>query len=141
MNEDRNGRGKSGGDEGGEQPPDLRRRHWRRWMGWLAMAALLLLVMGALLSLLLEIPLDDVLAIQTAVHTFKWVGVALQGVVIAVIGWKWPAIVRWGRARGWVREHEIRQVLGLRAKVVLFLVVYLVMVPIGPTTIWRALMS
>jgi len=108
-------------------------------MGWLVMAALLLLVMGAVLSQLLEIPLDDVLAIQSAVHTFKWIGVVLQGVIIAVIGWQWPAIVRWGRARGWVREHEVRQVLGLRTKVLLFLVAYLVLVPIGPTTIWWAL--
>src|SRR6218665_3221909 len=133
------GRGSSGGEERGEQPPDERRRHWRSWMGWLVMAALLLLVMGAVLSQLLEIPLDDVLAIQSAVHTFKWIGAVLQGVIIAVIGWQWPAIVRWGRARGWVREHEVRQVLGLRTKVLLFLVAYLVLVPIGPTTIWWAL--
>lgn len=66
----------------------------------------------------------------------RW-GLLVQCLIVAAIALRWKPLVAFGRKRGVVKAGEYEQVLALRAQVVAFLVAYLVLVPIGPTTLWR----
>ena len=71
------------------------------------------------------------------VRSIKPWGVLVQGLlVVSVIAW-WPSIVRWGHGRGYIREHELEPVLAKRTQVGLVLLAYLLLVPIGPSSLWH----
>jgi hypothetical protein len=106
-------------------------------MVWAAAALALLLLCAVVMSVLMQQPVSALQDIEAKAHAFKVVGVAIQAGIVAWVAWRWDRIVAWGRRRGIVQEHEHRQVLALRAKVVGFLIAYLVLVPIGPSAIYR----
>lgn len=81
----------------------------------------------------------NVSAISQFVHSLRLWGIAVQSLLVALIMVRWNAIVAWARRRGIVKPHEHDQVLALRRRVFLFLLAYLVLIPIGPTTLFRLL--
>lgn len=68
----------------------------------------------------------------------RW-GLLFQCLVLVAVGLWWRAIVAFGHRKGIVKTHEFEQVIGLRWTVLAFGIAYLVLVPIGPTTLWRFL--
>lgn len=70
----------------------------------------------------------------------RW-GLLFQCLVLVAVGLWWRAIVAFGHRKGIVKTHEFDQVIGLRWTVLAFGIAYLVLVPIGPTTLWRFLMG
>lgn len=122
-------------------PRGLRRRRVRHWGRWSALALAFLLLCAVLMLVLLQQPASALADIEAKAHALKLVGVSVQACVVAWIAWRWRRIVAWGRLRGIVQKREHRQVLALRAKVIGFLIAYLVLVPIGPATIYRLFTS
>jgi hypothetical protein len=109
----------------------------RRWAIWAAAALGLLLLCAVVMSVLLRQPVSALQDIEARVRAFKSIGVSIQVCIVAWVAWRWDRIVAWGRRRGIVQQHEHRQALALRAKVVGFLIAYLLLVPIGPGAIYR----
>lgn len=127
--------GAGSGRSAGATPP--RRGRLRRWMLWSALALALLLLYALLMLALLQQPVSALADIESKARTLKLVGVAFQACAVAWIGLRWRRIVAWSRLHGIVQRREHRQVLALRPKVVGLLIAYLVLVPIGPGTIYR----
>lgn len=106
-------------------------------------AVLVFTLFGGLLAALLvhmRVDQQDLLRWQTVSSEIKRWGLLLQCLVVAAIGLWWRAIVDWGARKGFVRQHELNQVIGLRWTVLAFGIAYLILVPIGPTSLWRYLM-
>ena len=87
-----------------------------------------------------QIRQTDLLRWQSVSAGIKRWGLLLQCLTLAAIGLWWRAIVDWGLRKGYVKQHELAQVMALRWTVLAFGIAYLVLVPIGPTTLWRYLM-
>jgi hypothetical protein len=125
---------------GAIERPSAQRRRTGRWVQvirWIALFMVISTLLAAVASLMARSGVD-VVELQSAVSTLKPYGIGLQAIAIALIGLKWPAIVRWGRRRNIVKAHEFEQVLALRTKVVVFLLAYLLLIPIGPAGVFRA---
>ncbi len=110
----------------------------------MVLAGLLAFVLaGGLLAALLvqmQVSQADLLRWQSVSAGIKRWGLLLQCLTLAAIGLWWRAIVDWGLRKGYVKQHELAQVMALRWTVLAFGIAYLVLVPIGPTTLWRYLM-
>ena len=121
----------------GTTPPKPKGR-WRRllmtalWVT-LAMASMVLGVVVLVNSGL------DIFKVQSVVSTLRWVGVALQVLIVALIGLRWRALVRWGQRRNMVQLPEVERAMAFRPKAMAFLCAYLVLIPIGPQTLFRLL--
>ena len=76
--------------------------------------------------------------LQLAASIKRW-GLFAQCLALAAIGIWWQRIVAWSHARNIVKAHELARVLRLRPAVLALGVAYLLLVPIGPTTLWRYL--
>jgi hypothetical protein len=81
----------------------------------------------------------DIFKVQSVVSKLRWVGVALQVLIVALIGLRWRALVRWGQQRNMVQPHEVERAMAFRPKAMAFLCAYLVLIPIGPQTLFRFL--
>ena len=81
----------------------------------------------------------DIFKVQSVVSKMRWVGVALQVLIVALIGLRWRALVRWGQRRNMVQPHEVERAMAFRPKALAFLCAYLVLIPIGPQTLFRLL--
>ena len=68
-------------------------------------------------------------------HRLFWPVAAL----IVLIGLRWTQVVTWGRRRGIVQEWEYEQALAARGKVMLMLLAYWLLIPVGPATLLRVL--
>jgi NAD/NADP transhydrogenase beta subunit len=112
--------------------PASRPGRWKRWLAWGVLAALLLGVAVVLMVVLLRQPIEDLAQIEHSVRRWKYVGVLVQLVVIGAIGVFWKRIVAYGHARGCVQRHELQRVQDMRWKVVLALLVFQLVVVIGP---------
>lgn len=111
----------------------------RRWLGW-GLLALIVLTLGLLLmGVLLQQSVSDVAALASTVHTLKRFGVAAQVGLVVWIAIDWRRIVNAGVRRRIVAAHELEKALALRWTVVAFLAAYLLLVPIGPVTLFRFL--
>ena len=118
-------------------PSKPRRRPVRRWLLLIAVALVLIAMSVGLMSVLMELPQADLVALVSGVQTFRFYGVMVQiGVALWVVI-DWRRIVDAGRRRGIVIEREYDQVLALRWTVAAFLAAYLLLVPIGPTTLYQ----
>ena len=121
----------------GTTPPKPNGR-WRRllvtalWVT-LAMASMVLGVVVLVNSGL------DIFKVQSVVSKLRWVGVALQVLIVALIGLRWRALVRWGQRRNMVQLPEVERAMAFRPKAMAFLCAYLVLIPIGPQTLFRFL--
>lgn len=111
---------------------------WRRVLGVL-FAALLTLAMMALGVYALANSGLDVFKVQSAVSKLRLYGAAVQILIVALIGLRWDALVRWGRRCGFVLDKEFDRVVALRAKAMAFLCAYLILIPIGPQTLFKLL--
>lgn len=81
----------------------------------------------------------DIFKVQSVVSQLRWVGVALQVLIVALIGLRWRALVRWGQRRNMVQPHEVERAMAFRPKAMAFLCAYLVLIPIGSQTLFRLL--
>lgn len=81
----------------------------------------------------------DIFRLQSVVSQLRWVGVALQVLIVALIGLRWRALVRWGQRRNLVQAHEVERAMAFRPKAMAFLCAYLVLIPIGPQMLFRLL--
>ncbi|EWS66374.1 hypothetical protein Y695_00334 [Hydrogenophaga sp. T4] len=121
----------------GTTPPKPKGR-WRRilmtalWVT-LAIASMVLGVVVLVNSGL------DIFKVQSVVSQLRWVGVALQMLIVALIGLRWRALVRWGQRRNMVQLPEVERAMAFRPKAMAFLCAYLVLIPIGPQTLFKLL--
>lgn len=110
------------------------------WIWWIVKWMLMLGVVAASTALLAWICFKagvDVNELQAKVmRTKPWL-IACQVLTVVAIGLFWPQIVAWGQRKGIVKDFERDQVLALRPKVQAFLWAYLLLVPIGPASIYR----
>ena len=81
----------------------------------------------------------DIFKVQSVVFKLRWVGVALQVLIVVLIGLRWHALVRWGQRHNMVQLHEVERAMAFRPKAMAFLCAYLVLIPIGPQTLFRFL--
>lgn len=103
----------------------------------LAVLFLAVLVMGLLAAWMGQMDGTGIeSAMRLAAQIKRW-GLIVQSAVLALIVLRWKALVDWARARNIVKAHEYQQVLALRLGFALFGLAYLILVPIGPTTLWR----
>jgi hypothetical protein len=117
-------------------PPQPR---WRRWLRSLAPALSLLgcvLLLCAIVAILASFGIDLQTQLGALVAFRPW-GAAIQGVLIVLIGMRWSQVVDWGVRRQIVQQWEYERVLGARPKVMLFLLAYWLMVPVGPNALLR----
>jgi Cu/Ag efflux pump CusA len=111
---------------------------WRRMLGVGLVVTLTLAVMVLGVAALATSGLD-IFKVQSAVSRMRMFGVVLQVVIVALIGLRWHALVNWGQRRNIVQPHEVRRAIALRPKAMAFLCAYLVLIPIGPQTLFRLL--
>ena len=114
------------------------RRSWHRVLmtGMLGVVALALMVLGVVALVTGGV---DIFKLQSAVSRLRLFGVLLQILIVALVGLRWRALVSWGQRRGIVQPHEFDRVIALRPKAMAFLCAYLVLIPIGPQTLFRLL--
>lgn len=116
------------------------RSKFLRVVGYVLAALLLLAVLVFMVSVfarhVAESP--DMLQRWTAKSAAikRW-GLTVQTVLLALIIVGWRPIVDWGRRRDIVKVDEYQRVLALRWHAALIGVAYLILIPIGPTTLWR----
>lgn len=114
------------------------KRGWRGWLvGSLAVLGTIAL-MGLGVAALVKSGVD-VFKVQTALSSVRLYGIAIQCAVVALVGLRWHALVRWGHRRGIVQNHEFHRVIELRAKAMAFLCAYLLFIPIGPQRLFKLL--
>ena len=112
---------------------------WKRWAGLAVAAAVLLPLTGVGMVAVLHAFITDsseVLKLQafaTKLHTF---GLAVQALAIVLVIGRWKALVRWASVRGIVQPFEVDRALAFRGKAATFLLLYLILIPIGPSRIW-----
>ena len=97
---------------------------------------------GGLLAALLahlQVNQADLLRWQAVSAEIKRWGLYVQVLLLATVVYRWRAVIDWAARRQIVKPHEHQHVLGLRWHAALLGVAYLIMVPIGPTTLWRYL--
>ncbi|MFZ2825190.1 hypothetical protein [Hydrogenophaga sp.] len=114
------------------------KRRWRRLLMtalWVTLA-LASMVLGVVVLVNSGL---DIFKVQSVVSKLRWVGVALQVLIVALIGLRWRALVRWGQRRNMVQPHEVERAMAFRPKAMAFLCAYLVLIPIGPQTLFRLL--
>lgn len=119
-------------------PSTSRSKRWlRKLLPALSMLALVLLI-GVIVAIFLTLGVQLETQLDT-VRVFKPWGIAIQGALIVLIGLRWKQVVDWGRRRGIVLDWEYEQVLAARGKVMLMLLAYWLLIPVGPTTLLRVL--
>ena len=112
---------------------------WKRWIGLAVAAAVLLPLAGVGMVAVLHSFITDsteVLKLQafaTKLHTF---GLVVQALAIALVIGRWKALVRWSCVRGIVQPFEVDRALAFRGKAATFLLLYLILIPIGLSRIW-----
>lgn len=114
------------------------RRSWYRALmtglvGVVTLALMVLVVVALVTSGV------DIFKLQSAVSRLRLFGAVQQMLIVALIGLRWRALVGWGQRRGIVQPHEFERVIALRPKAMAFLCAYLVLIPIGPQTLFRLL--
>ncbi len=119
--------------------PPAGRRSVRQWLLLVAVAFVLLVFGMGLMSVLIDLPHTDLQALASGVRTFRFYGVLVQIALVGLVVLCWPWIVDAGQRRGIVARHEYEKVLGLRWTVAAFLAAYLLLVPIGPVTLYHFL--
>lgn len=97
-------------------------------------------VLVALMSHLQASP-DHLARWQHGAGQVKRWGLALQVGLLVLAVARWDALVDWARRRDIVKAHELKRVRALRWSAALVGLAYLILVPIGPTTLWRLLVG
>lgn len=113
-------------------------RGWRAWLSTAFVVLATIAVMGLGVVALIKSGVD-VLKVQSALSSVRLYGVVVQSAIVALIGLRWHALVRWGQRRGIVQAHEFDRVIALRSKAMVFLCAYLILIPIGPQMLFKLL--
>lgn len=115
---------------------------WKRALLWLAggvlALALLIVVAGAVMQSFIghERQLLRLLQIAQQWHA---VGLIVQCAIVTLVIARWKALVAWGITKGIVQPFEIERALAFRGKAATFLLLYLLLIPIGPHRLWLLL--
>lgn len=115
--------------------PRWYRRWFRRFLPALATFAMVLAI-GLVVATLAALGIDLQTQHKTLVGFRPW-GAAIQGALIVLVGLRWPQVVAWARRRHIVQDWEHEQVLASRTKVMLMLLAYWLMIPVGPNALLR----
>jgi hypothetical protein len=113
----------------------------RRSTGWLRNALAAVLTLGVMLLVVIVLAQNgiDLFKVQSVTSQLRPWGAAIQMLIVAFIGLRWHVLVRFGQRRNIVLDHEFERVIALRPKVMAWLCAYLLLIPIGPLALWRAL--
>lgn len=103
------------------------------------MALALVALSVGLMAVLVELPASDLQSMAAGVRVFRFYGALVQFALACLVVLCWHQIVDAGRRRGVVARHEYEKVLALRWTVAAFLAAYLLLVPIGPVTLYSFL--
>lgn len=111
---------------------------WRRWLvaTVAVLATLVLMILGVLAMASSGL---DIFKVESAVARLRVYGVVAQVLIVALIGLRWRALVRWGQRRNIVQAHELDRAIAFRPKAMAFLCAYLVLIPIGPQALFKLL--
>ena len=112
---------------------------WKRWAGLAVAAAVLLPLAGVGMVAVLHSFITDsteVLKLQAFANKLHTFGLAVQALAIALVIGRWKALVRWASVRGIVQPFEVDRALAFRGKAATFLLLYLILIPIGLSRIW-----
>lgn len=124
----------------GQRPRPQTARFLLRALLW---AALLSLGGAALVALLTHLQghQDDLAGWQAISAQIKRWGLVIQVTALAAVIAGWKPLIAWARRREIVKAQEYERVLALRWNAALVALAYLILVPIGPTTLWRAVIG
>jgi hypothetical protein len=113
----------------------------RRSTGWVRNALVAMLTLGVMLLVVIVLAQNgiDLFKVQSVTSQLRPWGAAIQMLIVAFIGLCWHVLVRFGQRRNIVLDHEFERVIALRPKVMAWLCAYLLLIPIGPLALWRAL--
>jgi hypothetical protein len=114
-------------------------RWYRRWIRRFLPALVtfaMLLAIGLVVAMLAALGVDLQTQHKALVGFRPW-GAAIQGALIVLLGLCWPQVVAWARRRHIVQDWEYQQVLDARTKVMLMLLAYWLMIPVGPNALLR----
>lgn len=125
----------------GNAEPERKARtsNWKRWLGCAAAGAVLLPLAGIVMVAVLHALISDsteVLRLQDFASRLHSIGLAAQALAVALVIGRWRALVTLGAAKGIVQPFEIERALAFRSKAATFLLLYLILIPIGPSRIW-----
>ena len=79
----------------------------------------------------------DVQRLSGAVRSIRPWGAGLQCLAAAALVWCWPTLVAWAHRAGHVSAADVQPLLNWRARMARLMVVYLLLVPIGPDALLR----
>ena len=128
-----------------ERSPEQRQRgKFMRLVGY-AVAALLTL---AILVFLASVFARHVAESPDMLHRWmagsaaikRW-GLFVQTALLTLLIAGWRPLVDWGRRRDIVKSDEYERILTLRWHAALIGLAYLILIPIGPLTLWRLFFS
>ncbi len=123
-------------------PPIRPGWRWARRVGialGLVLAGVLVLIfMGALVSRQ-DISLGELQAINLGAMRIRHWGLVIQCLLLAAVVVFWRPLVRFAHKQGVVKHHELARVLSLRWHTAAWGLLYLVLIPIGPVTLWQVL--
>ena len=127
-----------------DQVDPKRPRRWLKVIGWsslgLVLTCLVFLVLVAIASSQ-NTSTQGLATWQASVGGLKRWGLLAQCVLLALVIASWRSIVGWAYRLGIVKRHELKWALRQRRSALAWGVLYLLLVPIGPTTIWNILVS
>ena len=124
------------------RPPRRRAWSWVRRAGivlGLVLAGVLVLIfMGALVSRQ-DISLGELQAINLGAMRIRQWGLVIQCLLLTAVVALWRPLVRFAHKRGVGKHHELGRVLSMRWHAAAWGLLYLVLIPIGPVTLWQVL--
>jgi hypothetical protein len=111
---------------------------WRRFLvpALAAVATVVAMILGVIALASSGL---DIFKVEAAVAKLRLYGVLGQVLIVAMIGMRWRALVRWGQRRNMVPSHEVDRAMAFRSKAMAFLCAYLLLIPIGPQTLFKLL--
>ena len=127
--------------------PSVAPRKPRRWLKnigrtvlGIALAGISFMVLVAISSSQ-ETSTQDLLSWQAIAGGVRRWGLLGQCLALALVFVCWRTIVGWAYRLGLVKRHELKWALRKRRTALAWGVLYLLLVPIGPTTLWNLLVS
>lgn len=113
-----------------------------RLLGWLGAAVVLLLSVGVMLlfgATHFQNHPEVIVHWQNLAGGVKWWGILVQTLLLGLLIAGWQRFVDWLIGRQWLPQAERTEALAFRWRVLAFGTAYLLLVVIGPSTLWRAL--
>lgn len=124
-------------------PAKKKRSKWKTALIYLAWLIAIPIICFAFAAIFMEFAGGEknINAIYLTVERVRFIGVTVQALLIALVIAFWSKIVDALVSWNWVKPHEYKKAIDMRSKVALFLILYLVLIPIGPGRIWGLFIS